>query len=319
MKHRIMVTGASGFIGSHVLAALDHRDAELHGIGRNPSKFLNAGRVNWHQVDLQDSVQTDALMRKVRPDLLIHLAWDTTPGDYWKSIDNIRWLESTLRLVRLFHEYGGERVVGVGSCAEYEWSKGTLVEYQTQLSYQTTYATCKNYAHALLQDYSEKTGLSYAWARLFFLYGPHEQEGRLVPYVINSILTGSDVVLKNGAIKRDYLYVGDAAKALVCLLESSYNGVINIGSGKGIRLDRLAERIADMIPGETEIRSESASFAEEYPLVRASIELIRHQGWSPSTPLDEGIRSAIDWWKKRSGGITTKRDGRGLINNEIYG
>src|SRR5712692_3556187 len=132
---RILLTGASGFLGRHCLQQLAERGHEVHAIS---SKALRANQqlapqVQWHRADLLDTAQTASLLSAVKPSHLLHLAWYTVPGKYWTSIENFNWVQASLNLLQLFAEHGGERVVMAGTCAEYDWTNGWCSEETTPL------------------------------------------------------------------------------------------------------------------------------------------------------------------------------------------
>src|SRR5436190_5168313 len=146
---------------------------------------------------------------------MLQLDWYAVPGRYWTSTENIRWVHASLELLQLFREHGGERVVMAGTCAEYSWAGGYCSESATELAPASLYGTCKHALRLIVEAYAEQTNLSVAWARLFFLYGPFEDSTRLVASVIRSLLKGQPALCSSGNQQRDFLYVEDAAKALV--------------------------------------------------------------------------------------------------------
>src|SRR5579864_8918002 len=116
---RVLVTGASGFIGAHCLHRLSLEDCEVHAVNRSGSGESAAG-VTWHAADLRDLALAPPLFAKIRPTHLLHGAWIATPGLYSHSPENVTWLQSTIALAGAFGSQGGARFVGIGSSAEYE-------------------------------------------------------------------------------------------------------------------------------------------------------------------------------------------------------
>src|SRR5262249_16760441 len=122
---KVVVTGASGFIGRHSLPALVARGHEVHAMAR---RALQLPRLPAHVCDLLDPHATAALIARVRPTHLLHFAWYAVPGKYWTAPENLDWVAATLHLLRGFAASGGQRVVMAGTCAEYDWSHPTLSE-----------------------------------------------------------------------------------------------------------------------------------------------------------------------------------------------
>src|SRR5262249_18992294 len=185
---RGLITGPGGFVGRCCLAPLAAGFDEGHALARAPLPGA-AGRVP--AAGLLDAAPVTGLGRPVRPSHLLHRAWVTTPGGYWTSADNLRWVGASLHLLRAFADAGGRRVVVAGSCAEYDWTAaGTCDEATTPLRPATLYGACKDALRRVLEAFAAQAGLSAAWGRLFFLYGPGEHPDRLVASVARALLAG---------------------------------------------------------------------------------------------------------------------------------
>ena len=123
-KKRVLVTGAGGFIGRHGIEPLRAAGYDVYAVFSNkPVRANEPAGVQARRVDLLDPAQIDSLIESVRPTHLLHFAWIATPGLYWTSAENYRWLEASQYLLRSFKEHGGKRAVMAGSCAEYDWSR----------------------------------------------------------------------------------------------------------------------------------------------------------------------------------------------------
>jgi nucleoside-diphosphate-sugar epimerase len=287
---RVLVTGARGFLGRRCLPLLAARGFEVHAVS---SAGAGAAPFTWHRCDLLEGAQADALLARVRPSHLLHLAWITRPGEFWESPENARWLEAGARLFGRFYAAGGERAVGIGSCAEYAASEAPCDEEATPVAPATAYG----HAKAALQRSLAAAcgGGSWAWARVFFPYGPGEQAGRFIPDLIDSLLAGRAFDCTHGLQVRDYVYADDVAEACAALVASGTCGIYNVASGTGTRLREVAAAVAARIGGAELVRyGAREAGAHEPARVVASIAKIRdHLAWSPRVGLEEGLRRAI--------------------------
>ena len=306
---KVLLTGATGFIGRHCLALLSARGYEVHAIS---SKMLtgNSSSVCWYRANLLDPGQVSDLMAKVQPTHLLHFAWFTMPGKYWTSLENIRWVQGSLDLILAFALHGGQRVVIAGTCAEYDWRYGYCSEQTAPLLPATLYGTCKHALQTMLSIFTRQTGLSGAWGRIFFLYGPHEHPDRLVSSVIRSVLQGEPARCSHGNEIRDFLHVEDVASAFVALLESGVSGPVNIGSGRPVALKDVIHKIAYKVNRLDLIRlGDVPASANDPPLLLADVSrLLNEVNWRPKFDLDTGLEQTIEWWKDNL--VVNRRDAK---------
>ena len=214
---RVLLTGATGFIGRHCLPLLIAQGYEVHAVYTKAVGENHLG-LQWHKANLLDSHQAYMLMDKVQPTYLLHFAWYVVPGKCWMSPENVRWVQASQSLLQTFVKHGGDRVVMAGTCAEYDWKQGICSENTTPLAPATLYGSCKNTLRESLEAFSKENDLSNAWGRIFFVYGPGEHPDRLVSSVICSLLRGESISCSSGHQKRDFLFVEDVASAFVALL-----------------------------------------------------------------------------------------------------
>ncbi|MDW9592866.1 NAD-dependent epimerase/dehydratase family protein [Sinorhizobium meliloti] len=295
----VLLTGASGFLGRPIPKFLIDSGARVHTIGRTPWSG-RSDAVQFHKMDLL-SPDGDAFGRasEIGADTLIHTAWCTEPGVYWNSIDNLRWMAASLQLVDAFLRGGGKRVVVVGTCAEYDWRYHTLVERETPLMPSTLYGQAKASLHKTLECYAKQHGISFAWAHVFFPYGPHEKRRRLLSDLIVNLLTGREMPVSEGRQIRDFLHVEDAAAAIAGLAESSVQGPVNIGSGDAKSLRDVIEIVAKETGRPELVRYGGRSpISNDPPSLAASVNRLRDEvGFLPRYGLELGLKSTVDWWR----------------------
>ena len=241
---RVLLTGATGFVGRHIPSQLVDRGFEVHTLGRRGGcDSIDQGLIA-HVADLFDTVSVRSIVRSVAPTHLLHLAWETAPGKFWSSFNNLDWVAASVNLFRAFLDAGGRRAVFAGTCAEYQWIDAPLTEATTPSRPTTLYGSCKNALREIVTAAGNEAHATVSWGRVFFLYGPDEKPGRLVRDVIDGLLAGRRVETTWGTQKRDFLHVEDAASAFVALLDSDVSGIVNIGSGEAVTVRHIVETIA---------------------------------------------------------------------------
>jgi nucleoside-diphosphate-sugar epimerase len=239
-------------------------------------------------------------LNATRPDRLLHAAWYAVPGEYWTSPENDRWLEASRALFAAALDAGCHRIVGIGSCAEYLWDGGISSESHTPIRPATRYGRAKDCTRAALAEAADRHATSWAWARLFFLVGPHEAPSRLIPSVIRSVLQGRAPACTDGKQERDFLYVRDAASALAALLESPVHGAVNVASGRAVAIRALVERLVARAGGGRVDFGALAMPAGEPDRIVADVSRLKDEvGWAGETPLDEALDQSIAFEKKR--------------------
>ncbi len=295
---RVLVTGASGFIGRQCLPMLVQRGYEVHAVSQK-SPLLATSGILWHRANLLDPMDVGELVSQVGAQDLLHFAWYTVPGDYRDSLENLRWVQATIELFRAFREHGGERATVAGTCFEYDGRYGYCSEDLTPLRPLTLYGVCKNSLQQVLVAFCRQNGLSLRWGRIFFLYGPHEATIRLIPSIVGGILAKRPVDCSHGRQIRDFMHVSDVAAAFVALIESGVEGPVNIGTGSPIILRDLIYRIARMLDGEELIRLGALDVPEdESPMLVADVSRLRDEiGWKPEIELEDGLLATINWWR----------------------
>ncbi len=291
---KVLVTGASGFIGQRCVQHLLNRDFNVIAASRTALDFRDA-RVETVQVDLLDSAMTRLALEKLRPTRMIHAAWQPVHGDVMASPRNWDWLKASIDLIEAFREAGGERVAVVGSCAEYDWRYGICRPDTTPLVAGSIYGAAKNALRNSLDVFSKSSGLSFVWPRPFFIYGPGENPTRLVAHVVRSLLEGRPAEISHGRQVRDYLHIGDVASGIVASLLSDHEGPVDLASGEPISLRELVLEVARQTGREDLVRiGARQSPPDEAPVVlgdpgpaEAAI------GWRRELTLGAGIADTI--------------------------
>jgi nucleoside-diphosphate-sugar epimerase len=257
---RVLVTGAGGFIGRAVARRLV---AEGHDVIAFQGNLLAADQLEFPSPGATHCV---------------HTAWYTNHADYLTHEVNRKWVAASIRLADSFFDAGGHRFVGIGTCLEYDVANaaGPCVEDVTPLRPETLYACCKL---ELLQAL-ERRGGNFAWARVFFVYGPGDRVGRLIPGMIERFSLGEQAGPTFGGLRRDYIHVDDLAEQLVRIALADVRGAINTGTGLAPSLSEIFAAGADAF-GRPELALGNDETGGQPPLIKSDMGKFRRQIGDP--------------------------------------
>lgn len=297
---RVLVTGATGFIGRGTLEPLLNAGMEVHAVSSRGAPADGPVGVRWHLADLL-SPEAEHDLARIGATHLLHLAWYAEPGRFWRAAVNVDWVEASIRLMRAFAAGGGRRMVMAGTCAEYRWDDDTTcVESGTPTRPDTLYGTAKHALHTLAAAYAREMGMSLAWGRIFFVFGPHEDPARLAGFVASSLVAGREAPCSRGEQVRDFLYAPELSSAFVALLAADVVGPVNMASGRPVRVRELIEALATAAGRPDLVRLGARPSGDEPHRLTADVARLRDEvGWSPSLSLDEAARRTVTWWRQR--------------------
>lgn len=252
MTGAILVTGAAGLVGSHLVRQLIAGGREVHAVvrpGGDRARLADvADRVHVIEGDLRVPATLAPALAAAAPASCIHAGWITEPGRYLASPENVALLHGSLQLIELLAAHGCRRIVGVGTCFEYDTATGADALAETSpLRPRALYGACKASLGVAFAELARARGMSGAWARVFYLHGPTEDERRLVPAVARALVRGVAAPVTDPAAVRDYLHVDDVAAALRAVEASAIEGPINVGSGEPVTLRTLLTTLAEIV------------------------------------------------------------------------
>jgi len=243
---RILVTGASGFVGQHVIPLLLNRGHAVTAVARDEARARNFPWFKHVQFIATDIhlLNDDPFRLFGQPQAVMHLAWSGLP--HYKELFHFENnLHADYRFLKTLIEAGVNHLLVTGTCSEYGMQSGCLTEdMSTQPS--NPYGLAKDTLRKFLQSLQQKRSFTLQWARLFYMYGPGQNSNSLFAQLDRAISSKNKEVgfnMSNGEQLRDYLPVGEVARRLVTLIEHSERaGVINISSGDPISVRNLVEQ-----------------------------------------------------------------------------
>ena len=316
--NKILITGATGFIGSHLTQRLIQGGFEVGIIKRMNSDTWRIkdllDKIVAYDVDLRDTQEVSKAVSHFRPDVIFHLATyyavEHKPQEIPLMIDTN--VLGTVNLLEASKESEVKLFVNTSSCFVYKKSENKLRE-EDDLSPLNLYALTKLQAEQACSFYAEKYGLRTITFRLFPPYGPADHERRLSPYVIKSLLEGERLKLTTGMQRWDFVYVGDIVDAYIKLLSvpelPPKHEIFNIGTGNAVSVREVVSRIKEIIGTELEPDWGAIPHRKnEVWFICADISKTEtFLGWKPKIQiLEEGLELTVEWyknfWKRESEG-----------------
>ncbi|MCY2976269.1 MAG: NAD(P)-dependent oxidoreductase [Planctomycetota bacterium] len=297
---RYFITGATGFVGRNVTSALASENAEIATFVRNKAKAekqnLSTAGIKLFVGDLADTHSLDLALKAFKPHTIIHLGWSgVTAADrnHPNQIDN---LNSTFLLAELAIKQGAQAFIGLGSQAEYGPKQGVIDE-SALCEPNSMYGACKLASFHTVQQLCQIHGIRFSWLRLFSCYGPNDTRTFLIPSVIEALLNRCPPSLTAGSQIWDYLYVADAADAIVRIAKSSdITGVFNLGSGIGVPIKTIIEQLRDLVDKDLPLKFGEVPYGPNSTMhLQADISKLISVGWRPKTSLADGLKTTIDW------------------------
>jgi nucleoside-diphosphate-sugar epimerase len=300
---RVLITGATGFLGSYVLRSLVDSGAHEVAFVARPSAHLwriadVAPRATCIRADLERIEGAREAVAGFRPDVVIHLAWSGVGNALRNDPAQIDNLRVTLAVVAVAHEAGARHFVGLGSQAEYGPCSGAIDE-SAPTRPTSLYGVSKLATGVFARHACEERGVRFAWVRLFSAYGPMDDPAWMISSLVLQLLARRRPPLTLGEQRWDYVYAADAADAVVRVaLEPEARGIFNLGSGQAHTIRYVAESIRDLVDPQLPLGFGEVPYRPDQVMhLEARVERLRALGWSSATPLDRGLKETVAWYR----------------------
>lgn len=301
----ILITGATGFVGSCLMRSLVQDGYDVHIFSRKDS---NKWRIDDllkdvadYSVDLRDLVSVEQTVDNIKPSVIFHLA---TYGGF-ASQNNIAEivdsnLMGTINLVNACAKVGFECFVNTGSSSEYGTKHEPMKEHDL-LEPVGTYGVSKAATTLYCRSVAIEKNLPIITHRLFSPYGPWDDPKRLIPYLISSFLRGKNPNLSVPTSVRDFVYIDDVIEAYMKIANKPSNKslIYNIGSGEQYTIGQIVELLADITGHNVTPTWRAVNKQRPEPEVwLADIDNAkRYLDWSPKTTLRSGLEKTVDWFR----------------------
>lgn len=294
---RVFLTGASGFIGAHVMRTLLARKHQVTVLAKpgDPMTRLQPLRDRFDTIAgrLEDTDLLEKSINGFQPEACIHLAWYAEPGKYLQDTQNIQSLTASLSLFSILIKAGCRQIVAAGTCFEYDTDFGYLHE-DTPARPASLYAAAKLSCFMLGRQMATEAGIHFAWGRIFYPYGPQDDQRRLVPAAITALKQGDHFQASPGEQVRDYIHVADVAAAFCILMEKQIDGVFNISTGSPVSIRQLLETIGKLMDRADLIQLGALPYRTWEPLFICGNNMrLKSLGWKPCYSLSEGLSDTI--------------------------
>lgn len=297
---KILITGASGFIGRGILEKLIEKNVYIiYAVTTDKARLLQyEDKLNIVTINLLYEEEIKRLIKKVKPDILLHLAWKLEGNDgFQNSSDNIIWLKASLSLVEEAVKNKVNRIIFAGSSSEYNYSQVPLKE-SDNMTCLNLYGKCKKAVTDICNDYCKAYGVQFVTARFFSVYGRYDNRvSRAIPEAIKRFNLNKPFNCKSPYNKWDYIYIDDAANSVIKLIESDYTGIVNIASGKVVTMKEIFSLIAKLMQKE-ELLSIDESNKESLCLIADNSILTNEINYKCKVDFYEGISRTIEWFLK---------------------
>lgn len=292
---RIFITGGTGFLGKYLVRELRRSGHALFLLSR---AARSESGIRYIKGDMSNVSAWEKKLKAFKPDIAIHLAWEGIPkSDEETCVKN---LVGSLNCLRACGEAGAKTALVAGSDQEYGQTGKKVNEKSPQKPHNMLFAA-KAAIYLMGSKIAEQYNMNFMWTRIFFVYGPGQRSGSLIPYLTSSLRAGNIPEIKNPYGANDFIYIDDVVRALRMLVEQkpkSPNEIYNIGSGKLTptanvikEVFRFFKKPAPSFPPRAKTQMALKGSYADISKIKKDI------GWKPTTSIQTGVKETINYFK----------------------
>jgi len=290
---RIFVTGGSGFVGQHVLKELDKQDVEILLLLMSPEKTIlkpEKSEIIYGDLNNLNNIQREIV--DFNPQVCMHFAWQGIP-DYSETLSKIN-LNNSIKLCDLLvNETNCKKIIISGSCFEYGRTKGACKENQ-KTKCNSFFSWAKQSLCNYLTLLCKHKNVNIFWGRIFYVYGPMQRKGSLIPAIVDSFMRGQAPQINKPLNANDFVYVEDIAEAFCMAAKANIpSGVYNIGSGVSTEVIRFCKIIEKELFGSTNMTNKiinTTNSRQELNFWADTSKSKKYLRWFAQTNIQQGIR-----------------------------
>ena len=304
---KVLVTGVSGFIGSHLARRLVEEGAEVHGLVRNSSNLWRIqdlkNKIGFHYADLTDLKSVNQVVQQIRPQKVFHLAARVDVSRSFAVMDEMVEVnvKGTLNLLRATAETGCDCFVNTGTCEEYGDNPTPFREEQTPNPV-SPYSASKVATTMFCQMLHKTMGLPVVTLRPFLTYGPWQESNMLIPSLVKKVIKGETFEMTEGKQTREFNYVTDIVDGFIkaSITPGAIGEIINIGNGLEYRIRDVVDMVLKLMNSQTKPKFGALSYrpGETWHFYCDNTKAREILGWKPGVNLEDGLKMTIDWFQK---------------------
>jgi UDP-glucose 4-epimerase len=299
----VLVTGASGFLGSHLVERLLTSEARVVALDTEAAPETvrthphAASGLRFESLDITDDARLEALVREERPEVLFHLAAIASPRLCARDFATAYRVNVTGTFNVLRVSEPGSHIVYLSSAAVYGTPVSLPIDESHPLRGRDPYAMTKILGETLCENFVANYARSCSIVRNFNAFGPRQRSEYVIPTIIEQALAKGRIEIWNASPVRDLMFVQNTEDAILTIGSQSRGGVYNVGSGRGVRIGEVAQLIATSVGKSVSVEDLKKEVSGSPALV-ANVQRLRELGWTEKVPFEEGLSRTVEWYRR---------------------